>query len=118
MIGQWVVSYLEMLTLKRSSFCILLLAAAIVPAPPALGAGSGEGAGVQEPAKPKAPAIPSQINEAERVALTQSALLLSRSEFDKALAPLKPLLLPATAPVYVDWAPVPKAVAVRVPALE
>src|SRR5438552_3002247 len=57
----------------------------------------------------KSPPVPKTVNEPERNALTKSALLLSRGQFDQAAALLKPLTVPPVIQVYVDWAPVPKA---------
>lgn len=67
------------------------------------------GAARAHQAAPKAPAIPSGVNDAERVALARDAQLVADGKFDQAAAGLKTLLPDAVVPVYVDWAPVPKA---------
>lgn len=63
----------------------------------------------QEAAGPKAPPIPFLMNEQERLVLTQSAVLLSQKQFDRAEALLRSLALPSVARVYLDMAAVPSA---------
>lgn len=74
-----------------------------------IGVGSGSAALALDPEKParapapRAPAIPDQIGETERLGLRKAADHLSRGEFAPASGLLKTLLPPAAPAVFVDW---------------
>ncbi|HXG23143.1 MAG TPA: hypothetical protein VNJ09_01210, partial [Chthonomonadales bacterium] len=83
--------------MKRISLCLLFVSILIAVV------------FAQENSQPKAPPIPFLMHERERLLLTQSALLLSQKQFERAEALLQSLALPDVARVYMDVAAVPAA---------
>lgn len=74
-----------------------------------LGTASGPLALATAPDPLPAPEIPPTTAAQERALLQDAARLLSRARFDEAAAALRPLSPPASAAVFVDWTPVPRA---------